>query len=85
MIGALGRADQRAERADHRQNARDVALVEDMDGDAGAHEVGCDIGLQVGEGEHEIRLAAPESLGMSAEMKAETRGFSRRTCGGRTA
>ena len=24
-------------------------------------------------------------FGMSAEMKADTRGFSRRTCGGRTA
>src|SRR5260370_11761330 len=31
LLGALGCADQRAQRADHRQDAGDVALVEDMD------------------------------------------------------
>ena len=56
LVGAIGGADQCAERADHRQDPGDVALVEDMDGDAGADEVGDDIGLQVGEGEHQIRL-----------------------------
>ena len=56
MIGALGRADDGAERADHRENARNVALVEDVDGDARAHQIGDDAGLQVGEGQHEIGL-----------------------------
>ena len=56
LLGAVGRADHRAERADHREDARDIALVEDMDGDAGADEVGDDVGLQVGEGEHEIGI-----------------------------
>ena len=42
LLGPLGRADQRAERADHRQDAGDVALVEGMDGDAGADELGGD-------------------------------------------
>ena len=56
MIGALGRADQRAEGADHRQNAGDVALVEDMDGDAGADQIGDDVSLQIREGENEVRL-----------------------------
>ena len=56
MLGTVGRTDQCAERADHRQNSRDVALVEDVDGDAGTDEISDDIGLQVGEGEHQIRL-----------------------------
>ena len=56
LIGALGRADQRAQRADHRQDAGDVALVEDMDGDAGADQIGDDVGLQIGESENEVRL-----------------------------
>ena len=56
LIGAIGGADHRAERADHRQNAGDVALVEDVDRDARAHQIGDDVGLQIGEGEHEVRL-----------------------------
>ena len=56
LIGFLRRSDQRAECADHRQDAGDVALVEDMDGDAGANEIGNDIGLQIREGENEVRL-----------------------------
>ena len=56
LIGALGRADQRAQGADHRQNAGDVALVEDMDGDAGADQVGDDVGLQIRKSQHEVRL-----------------------------
>ncbi len=56
MIGALGRTDQRAQGADHRQDARDVALVEDVDGDAGAHQVGDDGRLQIRESQHEVRL-----------------------------
>jgi hypothetical protein len=51
---AIRRADYRTEGADHRQNAGDVALVEDVDCDACAHQLGCDVGLQIGEGEHEI-------------------------------
>jgi hypothetical protein len=54
LIGALGGADHGAERADHREDARYVALVEDVDGDARAHQIGGDIRLQVGEGQHQI-------------------------------
>src|SRR5206468_8192944 len=39
LIGALRRADDGAERADRREDASDVTLVEDVDGDAGAHEI----------------------------------------------
>ena len=56
LIGFYGRTDQRAQRADHRQDARDVALVENMDGNAGAYKVGDDIGLQIREGENEVGL-----------------------------
>src|SRR6202022_2285458 len=54
--GALRRIDQRAQGADHRQDASDVALVEDMNGDAGADQIGDDISLQIREGENEVRL-----------------------------
>src|ERR1700686_4084027 len=56
LIGALRRVDQRAQRADHRQNARDVALVEDMDVDPGADQIGDDVRLQVRESENQVRL-----------------------------
>ena len=56
LIGAIGRTDQRAEGADHRQDAGDVALVEDMDRDAGANEIGNDLSLQIREGQNEVRL-----------------------------
>src|SRR3954471_1257087 len=56
LIGSIRRANQCAQRADHRQNARYIALVEDVDGEAGADEVSDDAGLQVGEGENQIRL-----------------------------
>src|SRR5207302_8350696 len=53
LVGTRRRADDGTERADHRENAGEVALVEDVDGDARAHEIGDDTGLQVGEGQHE--------------------------------
>ena len=56
LIGTLRRTDDGTERADHRQNAGDVALIEDVDRNAGAHQIGDDAGLQVGEGEHEVGL-----------------------------
>ncbi len=56
-VGARRRIDQRAQGADHRQDARDVTLVEDMDGDAGADQIGDDVSLQIREGQHEVRLA----------------------------
>ena len=45
-------ADQRAERADHVENAGDVALVEGVHGDIGVHQVGDDVGLQIGKAQH---------------------------------
>jgi len=54
LFGAVGGADHRAQGADHRKDSGEVTLVEDMDRDAGADELSDDVGLQVGEGEHEI-------------------------------
>ena len=51
-----GGTNESAERADHREDAGNIALIEDVDGNARAHEVACDVGLQVGEGEHQVRL-----------------------------
>ncbi len=50
----LRRTDQRTESADHGEDAGKVALVEGMHRDIGADQVGDDIGLQIGEGEHQI-------------------------------
>ena len=66
------------------RDAGDIALIERMDGNAGADQLCRDPGLEIGEGEDEVRLERAD-LRDSAEVKAETRGFSRRTCGGRTA
>ena len=57
-IGLRRRADQRAERADHVEDAGDVALVEGMHRDAAADQFGGDVGLQVGEGRARGRARA---------------------------
>ncbi len=51
-----GSIDQGADGADHRKDTGDVALVEDVDGDAGLGEVGGELSLQVGKGQHQVRL-----------------------------
>ena len=83
-FGLVRRADQRAERADHVEDAGDVALIEGVHRDIAADQLGDDVGLQVGEGEHQVGFERENFL-ESAEMKAETRGFSLRTRAGRTA
>ena len=70
LIGSRRCTDQRAQAADHRQDAGDVALIEDMDGDAGADQIGDDLSLQVREGKNSIRLKGEDS-GISAEINAE--------------
>jgi len=55
-----------------------------MDGNACADQLCRDLRLEIGEGEDGSGSSA-RIFGISAEVKAETRGFSRRTCGGRTA
>jgi len=76
-------ADHHAKRAQHAQNFGDAALVEDVHLDAAAHEFGGDVGLQVREAEHEVRLEA-RMRSIFADVNADTRGFSRRARGGRT-
>ena len=60
------RADQRAERADHRENAGDVALVEGVDRDVAADQFGGDVGLQVGERQHQIGLEREDLFDVGA-------------------
>src|SRR5262249_51377077 len=65
-VGLAGRADQRAERADHVENAGDVALVEGMDRDVAADQLRGEVGLQVGGGDDEVRVERedfPETRG----------------------
>src|ERR1700726_978014 len=50
------RSDQSADGADHRENARDIALIESMDGNACADQLCRDLRLEIGEGEDEVRL-----------------------------
>jgi hypothetical protein len=80
----LCRADEGAEHADHGQDAGNVSLIEGKHSNAGADEIGSDLRLEIGKGEDEVRLER-ENLRMSADVNADTRGFSRRTCGGGTA
>src|ERR1700733_4965735 len=68
---ALG-ADQRAQRADHRQNPGNIALVEDMDRDAGADQFGDDIGLQIGEGENEVGLEIQNLRNIGGDKGGDT-------------
>ncbi len=75
LVGAPGGADHGADHADHRQNAGQVALVEDMHVDAGAHEILDDVGLQVGEGEHEIRLECQDFWDIRRDESGHARFF----------
>ena len=61
-VGGIAAIDQRAEGADHRQDAGHVALVEQMDGEAGAGEVVDDSGLEIGESKDQVgHKRAPSS------------------------
>src|SRR6202011_5821939 len=50
------RTNERAERANHCQDAGNVPLVECMHSNAGSDEVGSDRRLKIGKGENEVRL-----------------------------
>ena len=54
--------DERADGADHVEDAGDVALVEGMHRDVAADQLGDDVGLQVGEGQHEVGLEREDLL-----------------------
>src|SRR4029450_2272013 len=49
-------SDEGADNADHLQNLGDAPLVEGVDGVAAPNQLAGDVGLEVGEREHEIRL-----------------------------
>jgi hypothetical protein len=53
-VGGIAAIDQRPEGADHREDAGYVALVEQMDGEAGAGEVQDDSGLEIGESKDQV-------------------------------
>jgi hypothetical protein len=83
-VGGIAAIDQRPEGTDDSEDAGHVALVEQMDGEACAGEVLDDSGLEIGEAR--TRSGASATIfAVSAEVNAETRGFSRRTRGGLTA
>ena len=83
-VGCTAAIDQRPESADHREDAGHVALVEQMDGEAGAGEVLDDSGWR-SEKARTRSGASATIFAVSADVNAETRGFSRRTRGGLTA
>jgi hypothetical protein len=83
-VGGIAAIDQRPESADHREDAGHVALVEQMDGEAGAGEVLDDPGLEIGESQDQVGRKR-HIFAVSADVNAETRGFSRRTRAGLTA
>ena len=61
LLGLALTADEAAEHPNHLKDLGDRALVEGDDGDAAADELGDEVGLQIRERQHEIRLAAPRS------------------------
>jgi hypothetical protein len=55
-LGLVHDPDQRAKRADHGEDAGDIALVEGMHRHALADQGRHDVGLKIGEGEYQIGL-----------------------------
>jgi len=53
-VGGSEAIDQRPESADHREDAGQVTLVEQMDGEAGAGEILDDPGLEVRDSEDQV-------------------------------
>src|SRR6185295_18693818 len=72
-IGLAARTDQRAERADHVEDPRDVAVVERMHRDAAADQLGGNVGLQVGEGEHEVGVEREHLLEIGGDERRHPR------------
>src|SRR5215472_1707392 len=52
--GPLIRIDDGADRPDHAEDPRDAALVEGVDVEPAADQIGGDVGLEVGEGQDEV-------------------------------
>src|SRR6185437_16822546 len=61
-LGLLDGPDQRPERADHVEDARDIALVERVHRDVAPDQLGRYVGLQVREGQNEVRLERDDLL-----------------------
>jgi hypothetical protein len=55
-VGPLARIHHRAEHPDHIEDPCDAPLIEGVDVDPAANEIGGDIRLEIGEGQDEIRL-----------------------------
>jgi hypothetical protein len=73
LIRSRRRTDQRAQGADHRQNACDIALIEYMDGNAGTDQVGDDFGLQVGERENEVGFEREDLRNIRRDKRRDPR------------
>jgi len=58
--------DHAAQYTDHAQDFGHRAVIEHMHFDAGTDEGGCDIGLQVGEAEHQVGLKFDDALDLGA-------------------
>jgi hypothetical protein len=85
LPGSFDRVDHRAQSPNHVKDPGDASLIEGMDVEPAANEVRDDVGLKIGECQDKIGSGLRSRiLSMFAEMKALTRGFSRRACGGRT-
>ncbi len=55
-VGPLAGSDDRAQHPDHVEDASDGSLIEGVDGDATADQLGDDVGLQIGERQNQIRF-----------------------------
>src|SRR5690606_8298213 len=71
----LRASDEGAERADHGEDAGEIALVEEVDGEPGAREFGDDRALDVGEGQDQIRLELQDARDGGREEGRDARLF----------
>jgi hypothetical protein len=83
LLGPFARIHHRAEHPNHIEDPCDASLIGRMDVETAANEIGGDVRLQIGERQDEPGPSA-RILSIFAEVKALTRGFSRRACAGRT-
>ena len=82
-VRQFGGVDDGPKHADHVEDFGNAALVEGVHGDTSPDQRRHDVGLEIGKAQDEIGLQV-EDFGMSAVVKAETRGLLRRASGGRT-
>jgi hypothetical protein len=75
LPGPLIRVDHCADRADHVEDPGNASLVEGVDVEPAADQIGGDVGLEVGEGQDEVRLQRQDFVDVRRGEGTDTRLF----------